>query len=178
PPALHGPLRAARGRAHRDGDPVARAAATRPRLCGLQGDVLAEEPAAYAVLDPGEAARLQHTQDLFRRHAIGDRVPVVLHQELSLGAARADAGDAGQDALEVDAEEALAERRARQGDLEDQDAPARLQDPQAFAKRHAEVGHVAQRVAHAEEIEMAAREGQLLDGTLHERDRERPLRLL
>ena len=55
----------------------------------------------------------------------------------------ADAGDAGQDALEVDAEEALAERRARQGDLEDQDAPARLQDPQAFTKRHAEVGHVA-----------------------------------
>src|SRR5438132_1201130 len=143
PPALHGPLRAARGRAHRDGDPVARAAATRPRLCGLQGDVLAEGPAAYAALDPGEAARLQHTQDLFRRHAIGDRVPVVLHQELSLGAARADAGDAGQDALEVNAEEALAERRARQGDLEDQDAPARLQDPQAFTKRHAEVGHVA-----------------------------------
>src|SRR5438552_6558379 len=49
---------------------------------GLQRDVLVEHAAADAPRDAGEAARPQHVDDLFRRHALGDRVPVVLHEQL------------------------------------------------------------------------------------------------
>src|SRR5262245_50833913 len=127
--------------------------------------------------DVAEAARLQHAQDRLGRHAVRDRVPVVLHQELGLLAAGAEPGDPRQDTLEIEAEEALAERRARQGDLEDQNAAARLQNAQELAKRDAQVGYVAQRVAHAQKVEVGVGERQLLDGALHEGDRDDLARL-
>src|SRR5262249_40253044 len=107
----------------------------RPRSARrLHADVLAQQSTSNAMLDLAEAAGFQHAQDRLRRHTVRDGVPVVLHQELGLRAAGAEPGHARKHALEIEAEEALAKRRARQGDLKDQDSASRFQDAQQFSK--------------------------------------------
>ena len=97
---------------------------------------------------------------------------MVLHEQLGLGASRAEPGEQRQHLLEVAPEEPSADRRARPRDFKDQEAPSRLQDPPAFPEGHAEVGHVAKGIAHAQEIEVVILERQRLHGPLHQRNGE------
>ena len=120
--------------------------------------------------DVDEAARPQDTQDRLWRHALGDGVPVVPHEQLRLRASRAEPRDERQDLLEVDPDEPPGDRGAWSRDLEEQEASARLQDPSALPQSHFQIGHVAKSVSHAQEIEVIIAERQFLHSSLHQRD--------
>ena len=66
-------------------------------------------------------------------------------------------------------------RRPRR--LEQDDAPARLQDTEVFAERHPEVGNVAKGEAHAEHVEATAPERESFGSPPHQRRGDRLARL-
>ena len=100
----------------------------------------------------GKAAALQRSQNLRRRRAGLDAVPVVAPhaRRVCLGAAQP--CQRWHPAAHIALEQRGAEGTLRLGDFQDADASTRPQHTVELAERRFHIGHMAQRIAHADEI--------------------------
>src|SRR5438093_1382735 len=79
-------------------------------------------------LDLDEATRLHDLDDLLDRHTLGNRLPVVLHQQLGVPVPGSDPHDQGEHSPQVELEQRPSDEGARPRDFQDQQAPAWLQE--------------------------------------------------
>src|SRR5262245_52916204 len=132
----------------------------RCRLSGFDRPVVANQSAELLV-HPAlhEPHALERRQDGFRIHAVLDGVPPVAHQGAHIPVARPEGEDGAHDGPDVEAGQEPDDGRAWAGDLEQEHDAARLQHAVVLAKGEAEIGHVPQGIAHAEEVEARVAEG-------------------
>lgn len=134
----------------------------------LDGSVFAKD--AHACNAPGflETSSLEGGDDGLRTDTSVHGLPKVHHHLLSLFAACEQAGEEGIHNAEVELEERGADPARRAGGLHDEDAAAGLEHPVKFTEGGLQIGEVAQRVAHGEEVIGVVFEGHAFGTALNE----------